>query len=279
LEQRLGQPRDPNRSAVVVLNDRGSRPPLYALPGGAGNALEYRFLAEALGPDQPVAVVEPRGMHDAGPPDRTVDGLATHVAEEIEARHGPRDPCLIVAFSGGGPTGYETAQRMHARGRLVHLVLLDTAPTTKGRQRTRGSDPELDPELPPTIRTASIKELPGALVRSVRHRYRAFRIQRLVRNPGPPSFEYERYRAFKQILGTANDAYDPEPAAVPATLVLVERSDALRRCGDLMPDLVVWTVGDDHQTMLAPPQVEELAPIVGALADAWPAPEADLRSG
>ena len=88
------------------------------------------------GRDQPIAVIEPRGMHRPGPPDRTLDGLATHVFEEIEARLGPDDPCLILGFSGGGPVAYEAAQRMHAKGRHVHLVLLDSAPSTKGRQRS-----------------------------------------------------------------------------------------------------------------------------------------------
>ena len=50
IERMLGQTRDLDHSTVVVLNDGGSRPPLFALPGGGGTALEYRFLADALGP-------------------------------------------------------------------------------------------------------------------------------------------------------------------------------------------------------------------------------------
>src|SRR5262249_39680864 len=145
--------------------------PLFALPGGAGNALEYRFLAEALGPEQPVAVVEMRGMHTPGPPDRTVDAKATHVVAEVEARLAPDDPCVILGFSGGGPTAYETAQRLFAGGRTVHLVLLDSAPTTKGRQKGRRREPELTAAEQraamlalPTIRTASLKELPDAVL-------------------------------------------------------------------------------------------------------------------
>ena len=268
IERMLGQMRDPNRSTVVMLNEGGRRPTLFALPGGGGNALEYRFLADALGRNQPVAVIEPRGMHCPGPPDRTLDGLATHVFEEIEARLGPDDPCLVLGFSGGGPVAYETAQRMHAKGRHVHLVLLDSAPSTKGREPARGPGPveELDPDTPPTIRTASVKGLPGAVRRSVRHRWRVLQFERLVRNPGPPSFEHERYRAFKHILRAASRDYNPEPAAFPATLAQVDGSDALRRCGQLIPNLAVHDVGGEHVTMLAPPHVEGLAAIVAAAA-------------
>ncbi len=208
-------------------------------------------------------------MHCPGPPDRTLDGLATHVFEEIEVRLAPDDACLILAFSGGGPVAYEAAQRMHAKGRHVHLVLLDSAPTTRGRQPARRTVPveEPDPGTPPTIRNASVKELPGAVHRSVRHRWRGLQFERLVRNPGPPSFEHERYRAFKRILGAASRDYNPEPAAFPATLVQVDGSDALRRCGQLLPNLAVRDVGGEHVTMLAPPHVEGLAAIVAAAAE------------
>jgi thioesterase domain-containing protein len=152
---------------------------------------------------------------------------------------------------------------MHAKGRHVHLVLLDTAPSTK-RQRTSGPVPveQLDQGTPPTIRNASVAELPAAVLRSMRYRWRVRQFERLVRDPGPPSFEHERYRAFKHILSRASRDYDPEPAAFAATLVQVDDSDALRRCGQLIANLAVRDVGGEHVTMLAPPHVEGLAAIV-----------------
>jgi acyl-CoA synthetase (AMP-forming)/AMP-acid ligase II/thioesterase domain-containing protein len=269
IERMIGQTRDPNRSAVVVLNEGGSRPPLFALPGGGGNALEYRFLAEELGPDQPVAVLEIRGMHTPDPPDRTIDERATHACVEIEARLGPGDPLLILGFSGGGPGAYETAQRVHARGRSVHLVLLDSAPNVH-RTRRPDQDEEQNPGGLPTIRTASVRELPSAVLRSARFRARtqwtAFRVRRLMRDPGPPSFNRLRYRAFQQIQHAWNKAYVPAPAHFSATLVTVEGSDALSRCGELMPDLVVRVVPGLHTTMLVPPDVQAVGAIVAAVA-------------
>ena len=83
---------------------------------------------------------------------------------------------------------------------------------------------------------------------------------------------------FEQIQSRANDAYDPEPAAFPATLVQVDGSDALHRCGQLMPDLVVREIGGDHETMLVPPYVEELAAMVAAAAEDCFASESARRS-
>jgi acyl-coenzyme A synthetase/AMP-(fatty) acid ligase/thioesterase domain-containing protein len=263
----LGKPRAVRRSAVVVHNDGGTHTPFFAFPGGGGNALEWRFLADELGADQPVAVVEMRGMHTAGAPDRTVESLATSALEEIEARLDPAEPGFILAFSGGGPTAYEVAQRMHANGRRVHLVLIDSAPSTRNRERNPNRAPaRLQSEMPPTIRAAAVKELPSAVIRSLRYRRQRQRFERLIRDPGPPSFYAGRYLAFRQIQSRASLAYEPAPAAFPATLVLVDGSDSLRRCGDLMPNLEVHDLGGAHDTMLVPPYVEDLASIVAAAA-------------
>jgi hypothetical protein len=89
----------------------------------------------------------------------------------------------------------------------------------------------------------------------------------LIRDPGPPRSDRVRYRAFQQIQIAFNDAYDPAPSTFPATLVTVEGSDALHRCGELMPELDVRVIGGDHNTMLLPPHIDEIAEIVAAAAD------------
>jgi thioesterase domain-containing protein len=70
----------------------------------------------------------------------------------------------------------------------------------------------------------------------------------------------------KRIHSRANDAYEPSPASFAVTLVQVEGSDALQRCGQLIRNLVVHDVAGAHKMMLLPPQVEDLAPIVSAAA-------------
>jgi len=280
IERMLGEPGVFDRSAVVVLNDGGARPPLFTLCGGGGNALEWRFLADELGPDQPVAVIEMRGMHTFDAPDRTVVDRAAHAFEEIEARLDADDACLILGFSGGGPTAYETAQRVHATGRPVHLVLLDSAPSTRNRERNPNRAPaRTDAEMPPGIRSASLKELPAAALRSLQYRRQVREFERRVRDPGPPSYEPERYRAFRAIQTRANGAYNAEPAPFPATLVLVDGSDAVQRCGSLIPHLVVRSIGGAHDTMLVPPYVEELAVMVAAVAQDCVASTSGRRSG
>jgi thioesterase domain-containing protein len=123
-----------------------------------------------------------------------------------------------------------------------------------------------DAEPAPTLRTAGIKELPGALRRSAQYHWKQLQFRRLMQDPGPPSYEHERYRALKHIHSRANDAYEPVPCSFPVSLVQVEGSDAADRCEPLIPNLVVHEVAGEHKTMLLPPQVEDLAPVVVAAA-------------
>jgi thioesterase domain-containing protein len=245
---------------------------VFALPGGGGTALEYRFLAEALGPDRPLSVIEPRGMHRPGPPDRSVAAAGAHVAGEIGARLGPDDACMVLGYSGSGPVAYEAAQQMHAQGRRVHLILLDTAPSMRRSSSSEAVAPAVTDEVetrPVEIRSASPKELPGAVLRSVRFRRRALRLKRLARNPGPPGFDAERYLAFKRIQGDAGRAYEPAPAQFATTLIHVESNgDVVSRCHQLIPDLAVHVVGGNHKTMLLPPEVTGLAALIAAATDA-----------
>jgi len=111
-------------------------------------------------------------------------------------------------------------------------------------------------------------------VRSLRYRvghwWGEYQFQRLIRDPGPPSFDRVRYLAFQRIQKAYNDDYRPVPAAFPATLVTVAGSDAVDRCGELVHDLVVHEVSGDHKTMLSPPHVDAIAGIVAAVVDDHP---------
>jgi acyl-coenzyme A synthetase/AMP-(fatty) acid ligase/thioesterase domain-containing protein len=271
LERVLTRTHTPDASSTVGFNGSGTRMPVFALPGGGGTALEYRFVAEALGSDRPLLVIEPRGMHRPGPPDRSVAAAAAHVADEIGARLGPDDPCVLLGYSGSGPVAYEAAQQMHTDGRRVHLILLDTAPSMRRRSSAEAATPAARDEVetrPVGIRSASAKELPGAVLRSVRFRRRALRLKRLARDPGPPSFDADRYLAFKRIQGDAGRAYEPAPAQFATTLIHVEdNGDVVNRCQQLIPDLTVRVVGGNHKTMLVPPEVTGLAALIAAATD------------
>ena len=121
------------------------------------------------------------------------------------------------------------------------------------------------PDRGVTLRTASPRGLPAALVRSLQYRWDLVPVLWYERVPGAPRYRSARYRAFARILSRASRAYEPAPAAFPVTLVHVGDADLVARAENLVPDLSVVTVGGDHFTMLLLPEVLNLA----AAVDAW----------
>lgn len=119
-------------SAVVVLNERGSRTPIVAVHG-AGDVLHYARLAEALGEDQPFialqALQEDDGKHFA-----SIEEIASAYIDEVK-RARPEGPYILAGNCVGSVIALEMAQQLLRRGeRIDTVVFFDTAP---GRQRTK----------------------------------------------------------------------------------------------------------------------------------------------
>lgn len=263
-------------TAVVTLNPSGDRLPVFALPGGGGTALRFQALAQCLGARQPVIVIEPQGMHRAGPVDRTIESMATHAVGEITGRLGADDRCVLLGFSAGVTTAFETARQLLEQGRDVELLLLDSVPG--GRNRASTESP-LDPERPGLLLRlvrrgpiASARRLPALI--ATRRRIR--RLERLVLDPGPPSHELDRYLAFRRIHGAALTAYRPEPLPIPVTLVRVADNPIDAEVEPFVERLDVVTVGGDHDTMLMHPHVGEIAALVARATRAGHGDDAEI---
>jgi thioesterase domain-containing protein len=268
----LGRGR-PDRSPVTVLNGDGQRPALFAIPGGGGTSLAFRSLAQELGADQPLLVLEPIGLHAPGRPDRTIVAQADRARAEIDARLGPVAPCVLLGYSAGSTVAYEIAQQLRTAGRQVHLVLLDAAPgRNPGPRRARQAD-EVGPGEPPLRQKlrdhsplALVAALPGIAVRRTRRlgRHAARRLRLRFPNAplGRPIYDLQHYREFRRILSRATDRYELRPATFPVTLVDVQGSTAAVRCAPTTPHLDVHRVSGDHYTMLQPPNVAGLAEVV-----------------
>ncbi|MFM8303505.1 MAG: acyl carrier protein, partial [Actinomycetota bacterium] len=96
-------PRPPiDPSPVHVLNRDGTRPPIVMIPPGGGTAIGYRYLAEALGPDRPMAVVEARCLHTRQRISRTVERFAADAVADARDHLPDEGAVVIAAFSSGG---------------------------------------------------------------------------------------------------------------------------------------------------------------------------------
>jgi thioesterase domain-containing protein/acyl carrier protein len=111
---------------LVALQLRGTKPPLYCVPGAAGNALQFRTLARYLTEDQPLFAFHLRGLDGRSPCLRSIEGIAKYYIDALRV-HQPRGPYYLCGASFGGVVAFEMARRLVAEGEEVRFLgLLDS---------------------------------------------------------------------------------------------------------------------------------------------------------
>jgi thioesterase domain-containing protein len=112
--------------AVVPVQGKGTRPPLFVVSGLDGHVLVFHRLAFHLGEDQPVYGLVPRGRNGHEPSHMYVEEMAAYYVEAIR-RVQPEGPYRLLGHSFGGIVAFEVAQQLVAQGVVVSLLgLLDT---------------------------------------------------------------------------------------------------------------------------------------------------------
>lgn len=113
--------------AIVPLQPRGKRIPVFAVPGHNGDVFCYRALARHLGNDQPFFGLQPPGLDGHGEPLGSVESLAAYFAEQIRAFH-PDGPCVIAGYCAGGTIAFELARQLQRQGATIRFVALFASP-------------------------------------------------------------------------------------------------------------------------------------------------------
>jgi thioesterase domain-containing protein len=113
-------------SAIIPLKPRGSRPPLFAIPGHNGDVFCYRALAGHLDEEQPLLGVQPPGL-DGGEPTRSIADLARYELDQIRQCR-PEGPYLIAGYCAGGTLAFEVARQLNEQGQQVGLLALFGSP-------------------------------------------------------------------------------------------------------------------------------------------------------
>lgn len=116
-------------SSLVPIQPNGSGPRLFVVPGGYGNVLFLRHLAQYLGPDQPLfALQSTRSATGLREYYRDVEEVASKYLAEIQKAQ-PTGPYYFGGYSFGGYVALEMARSILAQGEQVALlVLFDTYP-------------------------------------------------------------------------------------------------------------------------------------------------------
>ena len=112
--------------ALVSIQPKGTRPPLYVVSGLGGNVIKFQSMAFYLGEDQPVYGLIPRGLDGHEPYHTRVEDMAAYYVDAIRNVQ-PKGPYHLVGYSFGGAVAFEVAQQITAAGGEVGLLgLFDT---------------------------------------------------------------------------------------------------------------------------------------------------------
>jgi thioesterase domain-containing protein len=113
--------------AIVPLQPRGTRAPVFAVAGHNGDVFCYRVLVKYLGDEQPFYGLYPPGLDGQSEPLPSVEHLAAYFAGQILAFH-PEGHCIIAGYCAGGTIAFELARQLLQRGTTVSLVALFGSP-------------------------------------------------------------------------------------------------------------------------------------------------------
>src|SRR5262249_25756477 len=105
----------PNQSdALVTLQAKGTKPPLFLVHGMGGEILNYMSLPRYLGEDQPLYALRGLGAVGSQEPFRRAEQMAAYYLQQ--ARSVTQGPLLLGGFSFGAVIAFEMAQQLQAQG-------------------------------------------------------------------------------------------------------------------------------------------------------------------
>jgi len=119
---------------IVPLQPRGTRAPVFGVPGHNGDVFCYRFLAQQLGDDQPFFGLQPPGADGQGELLTRVEDLAAYFATQIRA-YRPNDAYVITGYCAGGTIAFELARQLLQQGATIRFVGLFTSPYSTAYRR------------------------------------------------------------------------------------------------------------------------------------------------
>lgn len=108
--------------AIVPIQPRGNRRPIFAVPGHNGDVFLYRALAQQLGTDQPFFGLQAPGLEDGNEPLTSVEELAGYFAGQIRELR-LSGPYVITGYCAGATIAFELARQLQQDGTVIHSVI------------------------------------------------------------------------------------------------------------------------------------------------------------
>ena len=111
------------KSPVVSVNPDGKDIPMICFHPVGGNILCYQKLAQTLGPEQPIYMVEARGLDGGQSLNPTVEEMVAYYLPAIQEAV-PKGPVRVTGWSFGGLLAFEAGHRLSQMGIDVRSITL-----------------------------------------------------------------------------------------------------------------------------------------------------------
>lgn len=121
----------PEWHALVPLQPKGSKPPLFIVHGWGGDVYSFVELAQELPKTQPIYALQAVGLDGRMPRHTSIEQMASFYVKEMRSFQ-EEGPYYLLGYSMGGCIAYEIAQQLNREGQQVaFLGLLDSSPSGK----------------------------------------------------------------------------------------------------------------------------------------------------
>lgn len=111
---------------VAIQRGEPGRRPLFCVHGAGGNVLNFRLLADRIGPAVPFFGLQAQGVDGRLAPLDTIEAMASQYLDALQAAC-PQGPYRLAGYSAGGVIALEMAHRLQTQGQRVELLaMIDT---------------------------------------------------------------------------------------------------------------------------------------------------------
>jgi amino acid adenylation domain-containing protein/non-ribosomal peptide synthase protein (TIGR01720 family) len=123
-------------SCIVPIRAQGTKPPLFLVHGGSGQALRFQQLARLLDAERPIYGIQSEGLDGEEAPFTRIEDMAARYVQQIREVQ-PQGPYHVAGWSLGGLIAFEMARQLEAAGeRPAYLGVLDGhLPSAEDRMR------------------------------------------------------------------------------------------------------------------------------------------------
>jgi thioesterase domain-containing protein/acyl carrier protein len=259
-------------SKSLVIVQRGTDgTPIFIVHGAGGNVLNFRDLARAMSPSQPVYGLQAAGVDGVTRPHETIEAMAEAYLAEVRGVK-PHGPYVFAGYSGGGIIAFEIARRVTAAGEPAPLlVFIDTfhpqAPLDRNGVLSRLN----------RLRRVGVPYLRGVLERK-RERSQRARDDKIIDAhlaAGEPIPFALRGRHLIRNFERAARRYRPQPWKGHATLYRVKDPEYFVHTSgptygwdrEVLGGVTVVDVPGDHDTVLRGANVQRVASSISTLIE------------